>query len=240
MIGTLTQGDIDWLGTLQDLRVIVTLAPEHTTPGQISELSARGVLVCAGHSNATCEQALHAVAEGLVGVTHLFNAMSQLTGREPGLVGTALAHNTLWAGIIADGHHVHPANIRLAQLAKPAGKLVLVSDAMATVGGGGSFALYGEQLTVSEGKLVNRAGALAGSAIGMIDAVRYTAQTVGIALGECLRMASLYPATILGLEEELGRIATGYHADLVHFDDTFTVRNSWRGGEHRAHTPRSG
>jgi N-acetylglucosamine-6-phosphate deacetylase len=113
-----------------------------------------------------------AVAEGLEGVTHLFNAMSPQTSRAPGTVGAALAEDALWAGIIADGHHVHPANIRLARQAKPAGRLVLVSDAMATVGGShAAFSLYGEEIRQSSGKLVNSAGALAGSAIGMIDAV---------------------------------------------------------------------
>jgi N-acetylglucosamine-6-phosphate deacetylase len=177
-----------------------------------------------------------AVQEGLEGVTHLFNAMSPLAGREPGTVGAALAENALWAGIIADGHHVHPANIRLAQRAKPAGRLVLVSDAMATVGGSrGSFSLYGKQISVEGGRLVNDEGVLAGSAIGMIDAVAYTAGTVGIPLEECLRMASLYPAVILGVDDRRGRIAAGYRADLVHFDEDFSVHNTWLAGHHQRH-----
>ncbi|MGL4564100.1 MAG: amidohydrolase family protein, partial [Halioglobus sp.] len=154
----------------------------------------------------------------------------------PGTVGAALAQDSLWAGIIADGHHVHPANIRLARQAKPAGRLVLVSDAMATVGGSRDrFSLYGEEISKSAGKLVNRAGALAGSAIGMIDAVGYCVRAVGIALPECLRMASLYPATILGLDHCMGRIARGYRADLVHFDEQFSVRNTWLAGARRQH-----
>jgi N-acetylglucosamine-6-phosphate deacetylase len=192
--------------------------------------------VCAGHTNASHAQLVAAMQEGLEGVTHLFNAMSPLTGREPGTVGTALAENALWAGIIADGHHVHPANIRLAQRAKPAGRLVLVSDAMATVGGRrGSFSLYGEELSLEGDKLVNGDGVLAGSAIGMIDAVGYAARTVGIPLEECLRMASLYPAAILGLDDRLGRIASGYRADLVHFDGDFSVHNTWLAGHHLRH-----
>ena len=228
--------DIQWLCALQDLRVIVTLAPEHTQPGQIEQLVEAGILVCAGHTNATYQQVQQATRQGLHGITHLFNAMSPLTSREPGAVGAALDDDNLWAGIIADGHHVHPASIRLALSAKPAGKLVLVSDAMATVGGKSrSFAIYGEQIHESEGRLVNAKGVLAGSAIGMIDAVRYTHETVGLPLAECLRMASLYPATILKLEASLGRLTSGYQADLVHFDQDFTVRNTWVAGQRAAH-----
>lgn len=236
MIRQATAEDIAWLCSLRDLKVIVTLAPEHALPGQIRELAASGVHVCAGHTSASYEQIMAAVAEGLEGVTHLFNAMSPLASRAPGTVGAALAQDSLWAGIIADGHHVHPANIRLAGQAKPAGRLVLVSDAMATVGGSRDrFSLYGEEISRSAGKLVNRAGALAGSAIGMIDAVGYCVRAVGIALPECLRMASLYPATILGLDHCMGRIARGYRADLVHFDEQFSVRNTWLAGARRQH-----
>jgi N-acetylglucosamine-6-phosphate deacetylase len=236
LIRAATNEDIDWLCSLEDICVIVTLAPEHLAAGHIRRLCDGGLHVCAGHSNATYTQIRAAVAEGLEGVTHLFNAMSPLTSREPGVVGAALEDASLWAGIIADGHHVHPASIRLAQQTKPPGKLVLISDAMATVGGSvGQFSLYGEDIQEREGKLHNAAGALAGSAIGMIDAVRYTSMEVGIALDECLRMASLYPAIILGLDDRLGRIDNGYRADLVHFDDNFAVHNTWLAGQHRRH-----
>ena len=152
------------------------------------------------------------------------------------MVGAALEEDALWAGIIADGHHVHAASIRLAQRSKPAGKLILVSDAMATVGGSKKqFSLYGEDIRESDGRLVNAAGALAGSAIGMIDAVRYTSIEVGVSLDECLRMASLYPAAVLGLGDRLGRIASGYRADLVHFDDSFAVHNTWVAGQRQRH-----
>ncbi len=236
MIRQVRAEDIAWLCSLQDIKVILTLAPEHTAPGQVRELTSSGIHVCAGHTNASYQQMMAAVAEGLEGVTHLFNAMSPLTPREPGVVGAALAEASLWAGIIADGHHVHPANIRLAQRSKPAGQVVLVTDAMATVGGNqANFSLYGEEIGEKNGKLVNSDGVLAGSAIGMIDAVSYAARSVGIPLEECLRMASLYPATILGLDHRLGRIASGYRADLVHFDEEFTVHNTWLAGVRRRH-----
>jgi N-acetylglucosamine-6-phosphate deacetylase len=228
--------DIDWLCSLQDFPLLVTLAPEQAQAGQIGQLARSGVHVCAGHTNASYQRVRDAAKEGLQGVTHLFNAMSPLASREPGTVGAALDDDSLWAGIIADGHHVHPASIRLAHRAKPAGKLVLVTDAMATVGGDSpTFEIYGEEIRECDGRLVNTDGVLAGSAIGMIDAVCYTHRTVGLPLEECLRMASLYPAAVLRRDDSLGRIASGYRADLVHFDENFTVYNTWLAGQRQSH-----
>jgi N-acetylglucosamine-6-phosphate deacetylase len=229
--------DIDCLSSLGDLKVIVTLAPEHAQPGQIRQLAEAGVHVCAGHTNATYAQIKNAVAEGLRGFTHVFNAMSPLAGREPGTVGAALDSDNTWASIIADGHHVHPANIRIAHKLKPAGRLLLVTDAMSTVGSAGSsFELYGERIQAQDGRLINAEGVLAGSAIGMIDAVRIATSAVGLPLEESLRMAALYPATFLKIERELGRIAKGYRADLVHFDKSFKVHNTWLAGAHQSHS----
>ena len=229
--------DIDWLCSLQDMAVMVTLAPELVQANHIEQLVHRGIHVCAGHTVASYQQVVEAADQGLRGITHLFNAMSAFTSREPGTVGAALTDDRLWAGVIADGHHVHPASIRLAHSAKPAGKLVLVTDAMATVGGTReSFELYGELIRAQDGKLVNADGVLAGSAIGMIDAVRYANSTVGLPLEECLRMAALYPAAILQLDHCLGRIAVGYRADIVHFDNEFAVHHTWLAGQHQAHS----
>lgn len=212
-------------------RVLLTLAPEVVDTRHIRQLKAAGVLIAAGHTEATFEQMQGAQQAGLDGVTHLFNAMSALTGREPGAVGAAFTNDALWASVIADGHHVHPASIALAARAKPKGKLILVSDAMATVGGSNTaFALYDERIELRDGKLINREGKLAGSAIALIDAVRYTHQHVGLPLAEALRMASLYPAQILDTAATLGRLAPGYRADIVHFDDTVTPLNVWAGG----------
>lgn len=230
--------DIDWLCSLQTLPVMLTLAPEQVPAEYLERLASNNIMLCAGHTNASYEEIVAAELRGLQGVTHLFNAMSPLTSRQPGAVGAALDIDNLWAGIIADGHHVHPAAIRLAQSAKPRGKLVLVSDAMATVGGQkSSFELYGDTISERDGRLVNASGVLAGSAIGMIDAVRYCHQQAGIALEECLRMASLYPAVILNREHELGRIAAGHRADLLHFDYSFSVRSTWLAGLHMTHKP---
>lgn len=230
-IRPLEDADIDWLVAIDDLPVLLTLAPEHARPGQIRRLVDAGIRVWAGHSNATYDQVQLALDEGLSGFTHLFNAMSPLAGRAPGMVGAALDSELSWVSVIADGHHVHPASIRIAHRARPGGRLVLVSDSMSTVGSDSrEVELYGERIALRDGRLVNAEGALAGSAIGLNDAVRYCHRTVGLPLEECLRMASRYPASCLALEGELGRIAPGYRADLVLLDDDFGVMATWVDG----------
>jgi N-acetylglucosamine-6-phosphate deacetylase len=217
---------------------MLTLAPEHTHPGQIRRLTDAGLLVCAGHSDASYEQVQAALAQGLRGFTHLFNAMSPLQGRAPGVVGAALDSGAAWVGIIADGHHVHPASIRIAARSLPAGKLLLVSDGMSTVGSAATACeIYDERIELRDGRLVNAEGALAGSAIGMNEAVRISHQRVGLPLAECLRMASLYPASFLRLDNRLGRIAPGYRADLVALDGQFNVLATWVAGSHQKHRP---
>jgi len=233
MIRSMEAADLEWLCEAREFPLMVTLAPEHLAPGQISALADAGILVCAGHTSANHDRIRSAIAEGLRGFTHLFNAMSALTAREPGTVGAALDDADTWAGIIADGHHVHPVTIRLAQRAKRAGKLMLVSDAMSTVGSDANyFEIYGERIEESDGRLVNAECNLAGSAISLLDAVRYSHLQVGLELGECLRMASLYPAEFLGLEHRLGRIQAGYRADLVCFDENFAATDTWLAGAH--------
>jgi N-acetylglucosamine-6-phosphate deacetylase len=228
--------DIDWLCSLQLSSIIVTLAPEHTQPGQIRQLTEAGIRVWAGHTNASYGQIQDAIGEGLCGFTHLFNAMSPLTSREPGVVGAALDNSETWAGIIADGHHVHPASIRIAHQAKPEGKTLLVTDAMSTVGSTDNFfEMYGEKIEEKDGRLINAEGVLAGSAIGMIDAVRIATETAGIPLRESLRMAALYPAQFLRRENELGRLDKGFRADLVHFDDNYNVLGTWVAGHYQSH-----
>ncbi|TQV78931.1 N-acetylglucosamine-6-phosphate deacetylase [Exilibacterium tricleocarpae] len=229
--------EIDWLCSLRGVKVILTLAPEQTRPGQIKTLSDAGILVCAGHSDARGAEIRAALEEGLVGFTHLYNAMRPLQSREPGVVGAALDDPDSWCGIIVDGHHVDPVSVRVALAAKPAGKMILVTDAMATVGSDDkSFQLYGETICETGGRLVNAEGRLAGSAIGMLDAVRISCETVGVALEESLRMASLYPAGLLQLDRALGRLRPGYRADMVHFDARgWRVHNTWIAGEHCAH-----
>ncbi|UTF61436.1 N-acetylglucosamine-6-phosphate deacetylase [Gilvimarinus sp. DA14] len=228
--------DLNWLTHISDAKVMLTLAPEHANPGQIRQLVEAGVIVCAGHTNAHYDDVLQAVEEGLSGFTHLYNAMRPQTGREPGVVGAALDTDTTWCGIICDNHHVHPASVRTAINAKPKGKVYLVTDAMSTVGSEQkSFTIYGEEIFEKDGALVNAEGRLAGSAIGMIDAVRISHQDVGLSLEECLRMASLYPAEYLQLHHQLGRIEQNYRADLVHFTHDFSVTATWVAGDFKQH-----
>jgi N-acetylglucosamine-6-phosphate deacetylase len=239
-IRVIEQTDIDWLietaKLLHPFSTMITLAPEHCAPGQIKKLTQSGIIVCAGHTNANYEQTVLALNEGLAGFTHLYNAMSPTTAREPSVVGAALTHNNSWCGIIIDGHHVHAANARIAFASKQKGKMFLVTDAMPTVGSSEkSFQLYGETIYEKNGCLVNSEGRLAGSAIGMIDAVRLNTHWVGVELAESLRMASLYPAQFMKVDNYLGLIRAGYRADLVHFTDDFHVTHTWLAGEIRGH-----
>jgi N-acetylglucosamine-6-phosphate deacetylase len=239
-IRKMEQADIDWLvasvKSQHDFKVILTLAPEHAAPGQIKQLTSAGVVVCAGHTDAHYDDVVAGLKEGLSGFTHLYNAMRPTIGREPGVVGAALDDPNSWCGIIIDGYHVHAASARIAYAAKPKGKVYLVTDSMSTVGSPvKSFQMYGETIYEKDGCLVNAEGRLAGSAIGMIDAVRLNTQWVGVALEESLRMASLYPAQYMQVDNYLGRIATNYRADLVRFTDDFRVTHTWIAGESRTH-----
>lgn len=235
-IRAMEQADIDWLSAPRSFKLMLTLAPEHTKPGQIKALTEAGVVVCAGHTDAHYDDVIAAVKEGLSGFTHLYNAMRPTTGREPGVVGAALDTPNTWCGIIIDTYHVHAASARVAYAAKPKGKVYLVTDAMSTVGSREkSFQIYGETIYEKEGCLVNAEGRLAGSAIGMIDAVRLNTNWVGIDLAESLRMASLYPAEYMQVDSYLGCIGSGYRADLVHFTDDYRVTHTWVAGDGRQH-----
>lgn len=225
-----SDADIDALCASQPL-TLLTLAPEVVTTQQLRRLHEAGVILAAGHTNATLEEMNAAQAAGLRGVTHLYNAMSPLAGRSPGAVGAALTDDELWVSIIADGKHVHPASIALACKAKPPGKLLLVSDAMATTGGvKNDFLLYQERIVLRDGMLINAQGNLAGSAISLMDAVRYVHHIVGQPLDEVLRMASLYPAKAIGVADEVGRLSAGYRADLIHLDGELNVLQVWVNG----------
>jgi N-acetylglucosamine-6-phosphate deacetylase len=212
-------------------RTVLTLAPECVPMDVLRSLASRGVILCAGHSAATYEQARAGLEAGVRGFTHLYNAMSPLQGREPGMVGAALEDRGSWCGIIIDGHHVHPGSVRVALSAKPRGKVFLVTDAMPPVGATQpTFALYGETITAIDGVCRNAAGALAGSALDMATAVRNTVHMIGLPLEEAARMASTYPAEFLGLSDTVGRIAPGLRADLVAMDGDLQVQSTWIGG----------
>ncbi|MGN6312412.1 MAG: N-acetylglucosamine-6-phosphate deacetylase [Rhodanobacteraceae bacterium] len=231
-----TPGELDLARSLRNGRTVLTLAPECVPAEAIRELTARGVRVCAGHTAASYTQTRAALDAGLRGFTHLFNAMTPMQSREPGVVGAALEDAESWCGLIVDGHHVHPATLRIALAAKPRGKLMLVTDAMPPVGGDStSFALDGRRIECRDGRCSTADGTLAGSALDMASAVRNTVGSLGVPLEEALRMASNYPAAFLGLDHELGRIAAGYRADLAVLDADLRVRETWIGGERVTH-----
>ncbi|MDC8010923.1 N-acetylglucosamine-6-phosphate deacetylase [Tahibacter soli] len=211
---------------------LVTLAPERVGDAELASLIARGVIVAAGHTAADYATARRALDAGVRGVTHLFNAMTPLTSREPGVVGAALDHADSWCGLIVDGHHVHWATLRIAIAAKPRGRMFLVTDAMPPVGSDRPwFELDGRRVELVDGALLNPDGVLAGSALDMLAAVRNTVRHVGLPLAEAARMASTYPAQFLGLGASHGRIAAGYAADFVALDDELTIRATWIGGQ---------
>jgi N-acetylglucosamine-6-phosphate deacetylase len=227
-IRPLGPGDAALLTSLRRGRTLLTLAPECVPPEAIEAL-ARDAIVFAGHTDGSCEEIRAGLAAGISGFTHLFNAMSQLGSREPGAVGAALTSDAA-CGIIVDGHHVHPASIRLAFEARPRG-LFLVTDAMPPVGAEiAGFTLGKQWIEVRDGRCTTQDGRLAGSALDMASAVRNAVQLVGIPLEHALRMASTFPADVLG-ECLRGRIAPGMHADLVLLDETLQVRATWIGGE---------
>ena len=215
----LTRKIISSLQPLENGPTVLTVAPETLEPGMVRELSEKGFLVCAGHSNANYEQVCDAISQGLRGFTHLFNAMSQLGSREPGMVGAALDSEAAWAGIIADGHHVSNASLRSAYRCKGPEKLMLVSDAMPPVGSEDDrFTLLGNPVTVKSGVCVDANGTLAGTALDMATALRTMMQASGCRLEEASIMASFAPARFLGLENRLGRIEPGFSADFAVLD----------------------
>lgn len=210
---------------------LLTLAPECVPVDQIRQLAQAGVIVSAGHSNADYATVRAALDAGVRGFTHLFNAMSPLTSRTPGVVGAALDDPDSWCGVIVDGHHVDAASLRVALRAKPRGKVFLVTDAMPPVGATDpSYVLNGETIIARDGICQTANGTLAGSALNMIDAVRNTIDMLGVPLDEAARMASTYPADFLGLGTTHGRIEAGCRATFTVVDEDLRVTETWVDG----------
>jgi N-acetylglucosamine-6-phosphate deacetylase len=219
---------ITLLSKLRAGRTVLTLAPETTTPEIIAKLAAAGILVSAGHSEASYAQTTAAIAHGLRGFTHLFNAMAHLEPRAPGIVGAALYDENTWCGIIVDGHHVDPVMLKLALRCKRHERFMLVTDGMPPVGSDKpTFILQGRTIRVVDGICRDENGTLAGTALDMAGAVRNAVSLLGLDVVEAARMASEYPAEFLGLGHELGRIAPGYRANLVLLDDQMQVQKTW-------------
>lgn len=223
---------IDFICQNSDVVAKVTLAPENNDPLHIEKLVAAGIVVSIGHTNATYVEARKGFETGITFATHLFNAMTPMTGREPGVVGAIYDTPEVYTGIIADGFHVDYANIRIAHKIK-GDKLVLVTDATAPAGAEMDYFIFvGKKVYYRDGKCVDENGTLGGSALTMIEAVQNTVEHVGIALDEALRMATLYPAKAIGVEKKLGRVKKGYIANLTIFDGNFNVKATVVNGQY--------
>jgi len=225
-----TPDDVDMLTAPRQGVTLVTLAPECVPKGFITRLSANGIRVSLGHSVASYEQTRAAMAQGLTGFTHLFNAMPPLSSRQPGPVAAALEASSAWYGLIVDGIHVDPAMLRLAM--RGAGHPMLVTDAMPPVGGSRStFSLYGEPISVADGRCTRSDGTLAGAFLTMAQAVRNCVKLLDVPLEDVLRFASTNPASFIGLGNVLGKLAPGFRADMVAFESaSLDVIETWVAG----------
>ena len=213
--------------------LLTTVAAETVDPQQIARLTAAGIVVSIGHSDASFSTVVAAASAGARMATHLFNAMSQINNREPGVVGAVLASGNLFAGLIADGIHVHPITIDLALRAKLGpGRIFLVTDAMSMTGTDlKTITLNGRTIHRADGALRLADGTLAGADLTMIDAVTFMHRQIDLPLDEALRMASTYPAEAMGLSAGRGHLAAGAVADFVHLTDALAVAGTWIGGE---------
>lgn len=231
LIRSLSDRELD-LFTRKDIgKVLVTVAPEQVSSRDIAALVKEGVTVFLGHSNASADVAQAAIEAGAIGFTHLYNAMSGLTSREPGLVGCALASNTTYASIIADFIHVNPYNIRAALNALGSSKLFLVTDAMApSASSVTSFYYAQEKIDLHDKSLVTKNGNLAGSVLTMIDAVKNLTFKLEIPLELCLRMATSTPARAIGREKSFGYLKPGLPADFLLLDDAMEIDSVWKNG----------
>ena len=230
-INTINASYLNLFETLDKFPVMLTLAPECISIKQLKHLKSLGFKILAGHTDANYDQLEEAVKYGLDGFTHLFNAMGQISAREPGVVGSAFDFDETSASIIVDLHHVHPSLINLSFKQKPKGKLFFVSDSMATINHGEpSFELYDEVVSESNGRIINSEGKLAGSSITQIDAIKNAYQKCSIPLESAISMATLYPAEYIGASDYIGQLKKGYRADLAHFNSNFHVQNVWLAG----------
>ena len=228
----LTAETVASLKPLHNGKTVLTLAPEAVDRDAIANLVSSGFIVCAGHSDASYDETILALERGLRGFTHLFNAMSQLGAREPGVVGAALDDRDSWCGVIADFHHVNPASLRIAHRCKGADKLMLVTDAMPPVGSDmKQFRLLDKIVEVSDGVCRDQNGTLAGTALDMATAVRNMMNATGVAVPEAVNMASTSPAAFLRLGERVGTIDVGKRANFVVADDDLRVAMTWIDGK---------
>ncbi|CAM3508226.1 N-acetylglucosamine-6-phosphate deacetylase [Rouxiella silvae] len=222
---------IDFICANADVVTKVTLAPEQVESHFIRQLSDAGIIVSAGHSNSSYEQAREGFAAGITFATHLYNAMPPISGRQPGLMGAIFDTAEVYTGIIVDGHHVAWPSIRNAKKLK-GDKLVLVTDATAPAGADiEEFIFAGKTIYYRDGLCVDENGTLSGSALTMIQAVQNSVEHVGIALDEAIRMATLYAARAIGVEKTLGSIEAGKVANLTAFTHDFKITKTLVNGD---------
>lgn len=221
--------------SLQRLRsanvpTLFTAAPEYLPDGTIEQLHGIGVVVSAGHTAAKAADIQSALQSGLACFTHLHNAMTPMTSREPGVVGAALDSDA-WCGMIVDGHHVSDVMCRLSIRSRNRpDRTFVVSDSMATVGGPDEFMLFGELIRLRDGKLVNSAGSLAGAHIDMATSVQRLTDAIGVKLDQALSMATSIPAGAINLMSEIGCLKIGAKADFLLLDKELSVKAAFRGG----------
>lgn len=217
--------------------LICTLAPEAVTTDQIAVLAQAGAVVSLGHSDCSFADAQAGFDAGARMVTHLFNAMSPLTHRAPGLVGAALDDGRIWAGLIADGFHADNAALRIALRAKAGpGRMFLVSDAMSTIGTDlPGFLLNGRQIFRKDGRLTLADGTLAGADIALIDALRHVHLQLGLPLEDALQLATLFPAQAIGADD-IGHLHPGARADFAVLTPEITAAATWISGQ-QVHGP---
>jgi N-acetylglucosamine-6-phosphate deacetylase len=225
-----TEKDLAMLTARRTGVTLVTLAPEMVPQRFIVDLAAAGVRVSLGHSMATYAQTKAAMAAGLSGFTHLFNAMRPLESREPGPIAAALESPQAWYGLIVDGVHVAPAMLQFAL--RGTGHPILVTDAMPPVGGTRkSFTLQGKNIVVRDGRCMASDGKLAGAYLDMASAVRNCVHLLNVPLPSALRFASTNAAEFLGCGHILGKLAPGFRADMVALDsNNFEVLAAWVAG----------
>jgi N-acetylglucosamine-6-phosphate deacetylase len=213
-------------------QILVTLAPETVNVKDITRMVSLGIKVCLGHTNADFKTAEKALDAGADGFTHLYNAMSPIQGREPGVTGCAFLNDQASCGLIVDGHHVDYNSCKLALKTKPAGSIFLVTDAMPPVGTNDvEFDLVGKKVRLENGKLTSITGELAGSVLDMATAVENTHLNLKLPLNEALRMASKYPANYINQGDVRGGLEIGKQADFVELDDQFKVKSTWISGQ---------
>ncbi|MDW9682363.1 N-acetylglucosamine-6-phosphate deacetylase [Sinorhizobium meliloti] len=212
--------------------LMVTLAPENATKEQVLALANAGVVVSLGHTDTSFEIACGYAKAGARTVTHLFNAMSGLGHREPGLVGAALAIGTLGVGLIADGFHVDPAAMGIALRAKEGrGQIFLVTDAMSTIGTDITrLHLNGREILRKGGRLTLADGTLAGADIDMLSSVRFVHEKLGLSIAEAIRMATAHPADAMGIANQKGRLIAGADADFLLLTPELQLQSTWIGG----------